>query len=217
MRFDIVLFDLDGTLTDSGPGIMNGVQYALKKLGREEAGEEQLRSFVGPPLQRRFQDFCGISEEESRRAVAVYREYYGETGIFENALYEGIPELLRELKARELTVCMATSKPEYYARQIAEYFQILEYFDFIGGSLMDGRRTKKSEVIDYVLRQCGVEEKDRVLMIGDREHDILGAGQAGVLHTMGVLYGYGSREELEQAGAEIIVEKAEDILECTLA
>lgn len=212
MRFDIVLFDLDGTLTDSGPGIMNGVQYALKKLGMKEAEEEQLRSFVGPPLQKRFQEFCGISEEESHRAVAFYREYYGKTGIYENALYEGISELLRELKARRFTVCMATSKPEYYARQIAEYFQIQEYFDFIGGSLMDGRRTRKSEVIAYVLRKCGVGEKDRVLMIGDREHDILGAGQAGVPHTMGVLYGYGGREELERAGAEIIVEKAEDIL-----
>lgn len=210
MKIDTILFDLDGTLTDSGPGIMNGVRYALKKYGMEDTAEEQLRGFVGPPLQKKFQEFCGISEEESHRAVASYREYYGETGIFENEVYAGIPETLQRLKEQGFELCMATSKPEYYALKIARHFQLLDYFDIIGGSLMDGQRTKKSEVIQYVLRQCRTREKDRILMVGDREHDIIGARQVGI-HSMGVLFGYGSRAELETAGAEWIAETPEEI------
>ncbi len=210
LKIDTILFDLDGTLTDSGPGIMNGVRYALKRYGMESVEEAELRGFVGPPLQKKFQEFCNISEEEGRRAVSYYREYYGGKGIFENQVYPGIPETLQRLKQKGFRICMATSKPEHYALQIAEYFQIDGYFDFIGGSLMDGRRTKKADVIRYVLQECEVQDKSRVLMVGDREHDILGAKQVGI-HSLGVLFGYGSREELEKAGAERIVETPEEI------
>lgn len=211
MKVKTVLFDLDGTLTDSGPGIINGVQYALEKMGRKEDDKEKLRRFIGPPLKEEFKKFCGITEEEGVNAVAFYREYYTETGIFENEVYEGIPELLKALKEKGLQIAMATSKPEKFAKIIAEHFEIASYFDFIGGSLMDGSRTKKSEVIQYVLDACGVKDRDTVLMIGDRDYDILGAKTIGV-HSVGVLYGYGDREELEKAGAEFIVETAGEVL-----
>ena len=211
MEIKTVLFDLDGTLTDSGPGIINGVQYALEKMGMKENDKEKLRRFIGPPLKEEFKKFCSITEEEGVNAVALYREYYTETGIFENEVYEGIPELLKALKEKGLQIAMATSKPEKFAKIIAEHFGIASYFDFIGGSLMDGSRTKKSEVIQYVLDACGVKERDTVLMIGDRDYDILGAKTMGV-HSVGVLYGYGDREELEKAGADYIVETAGEVL-----
>lgn len=211
MEIKTVLFDLDGTLTDSGPGIMAGVQYVLKKYGMEVDDLSRLRCFIGPPLKEQFREFCGFSEEEGARAVEYYREYYRDKGIFENEVYDGIPELLQELKAAGLKVIMATSKPETFAVTIAEHFGISRYFDFIGGSLMDGSRTKKSEVIEYVLDEAGVYERSTVLMIGDRDYDILGAKEAGV-HSMGVLYGYGSREELMAAGADFIVEEPQDAL-----
>ena len=211
MNYKTAIFDLDGTVTDSGPGSMNAIRYAVKKRGLPETSEEVLRSFIGPPLKEQFIKFCGFSEEEGARAVEHYREYYRDRGIFENEVYEGVPELLRELKDAGLTVIMATSKPETFAVTIAEHFEISLYFDFIGGSLMDGRRTKKSEVIEYVLEGAGVTDRSTVLMIGDRDYDILGAKEAGV-HSMGVLYGYGPREELEAAGADFLVERPEDAL-----
>ena len=204
MKIKTVLFDLDGTLTDSGPGIMNGVEYALKKYGMEVTERSSLESFIGPPLAAQFQKFCGISQEESFRAVEYYREYYTDKGIFENEVYEGIPELLEALKKDGLQLAMATSKPEKFAKIIAEHFQLDGYFDVIGGSLMDGGRTNKAEVIEYVLEACSVTDRDTVLMIGDRDYDIIGA-KAAEVHSMGVLFGYGTKEELEEADAEFIV------------
>ena len=165
MRYQTVLLDLDGTITDSGPGIMGGVRYALEKHGMEVPGEEELRTFIGPPLKEQFRDFCGITDSEAAEMVSSYREYYGERGIFENRLYEGVIQLLKRLKDAGITVAMATSKPEKYAVQIAEYFGIAEYFAFIGGALMDGRRTAKKEVIEYVLASCGVDDREAVIMV----------------------------------------------------
>ncbi len=204
MTIKTVLFDLDGTLTDSGPGIMNSVQYTLKKYGMETSDYNQLRVFVGPPLREQFQKYCNISEEESNLAVSYYREYYTEKGIFENRLYEGIPELLAALKKAGITILMATSKPEKYAKIIAEHFHIAQYFDYIGGSLMDGTRVKKADVIEYVLEECKIEERSSAVMVGDRDYDIIGAKECR-LQSMGVLYGYGSRTELEDAGVDMIV------------
>lgn len=214
MRYQTVLLDLDGTITDSGPGIMGGVRYALEKHGMEVPGEEQLRTFIGPPLKEQFRDFCGITDEEAAEMVSSYREYYGERGIFENRVYGGVIQLLKRLKDAGITVAMATSKPEKYAVQIAEHFGIAEYFDFIGGALMDGRRTAKKEVIEYVLASCGVDDRSTVIMVGDRQYDIEGAKAAGI-HSMGVLYGYGSEKELEDAGPDYTAatpEEAGDIL-----
>lgn len=204
-----VLFDLDGTITDSGPGIMNGVRYALKKAGMREASEEELRSFIGPPLKEQFRDFCGTTDEEAAEMVRLYREYYTEKGIFENAVYDGVISMLSQLKAAGLQILLATSKPEKFAKIIAEHFDFARYFDFIGGANMDGTRTDKQEVIEYVLSSCGVKNRDEVMMVGDRCYDIEGAGKAGV-HSLGVLYGYGSREEMEKAGAELIAESPQE-------
>lgn len=209
MKFTTILFDLDGTLTDSGEGIMNCVRYAVEKFGMK-IEENQLPGFIGPPLRQHFQEICGVGEAAGNQLVALYRERYTNIGIFENKVYPGIIELLRALKKQGYTICMATSKPEKFALQIAEHFQFAKYFDVIGGSLMDGSRVDKTEVIEYVLETCGIENRKQVLMVGDRSHDIIGAKNAGI-HSMGVLFGYGSQEELETAGAEYIAKDPEDI------
>lgn len=209
MKITTILFDLDGTLTDSGEGIMNCVRYAVEKFGMK-IEEDQLPGFIGPPLRQHFQEVCGVGEEAGHQLVALYRERYTDIGIFENKVYPGIIELLKELKERGYMICMATSKPEKFALQIAEHFQFAEYFDMIGGSLMDGNRVDKTEVIEYVLKTCGVKNREQVMMVGDRSHDITGAKNAGI-HSMGVLFGYGSREELEAAGAEYIAETPKKI------
>ena len=200
-QYELVLFDLDGTLTDSGLGIMNSVQYALKKIGRGVENLEELKCFVGPPLAQQFAKFCGFSDE-----------YNEGKGMLENAVYDGIPEGLEQLKNAGIRLAVATSKPEKYARKIAEHFKIAPYFEFIGGANMDGSRTKKAEVIEYVLKNCKVEDRQSVLMVGDREHDILGA-KACKVSALGVLYGYGDRAELEDAGADWIVSTPAKITE----
>ena len=206
MGYSIAVFDLDGTITDSGTGIMNAIRYAIEKKKFAEPPEKVMRSFIGPPLREQFQSVFGLDESESREMVELYRVYYEDRGIFENRVFDGVPEMLETLKNKGVTVLMATSKPEKYAKVIAEHFGLLRYFDFIGGACMDGTRTAKDEVIGYVIEACGISEEERkqAVMIGDRRHDILGAKKTG-LHSMGVLYGYGSREELEEAGAEEIV------------
>ena len=210
MKIHSILFDLDGTLTDSGEGIMNAVRYTLERY-EKEATEEELRSFIGPPLQTQFEQFLKVSEEEGKRAVSIYREYYTKRGIYENKVYPGIPDVLKQLKQAGFRLCIATSKPEKFAVQIAEHFNFAQYFDRIGGALMDGNRTKKREVIEYVLTEEQIgDQREGILMVGDRKHDICGAKQTG-LRSMGVLYGYGSQEELETAGADWIVETPEDI------
>ena len=146
--------------------------------------------------------------------VATYREYYGDKGIFENRVYDGVTETFEKLKAGGVRILMATSKPEKYARQIAEHFGFSGYFDFIGGACMDGRRTDKNEVIEYVIDTCKVDRR-KAVMIGDRRHDIIGAIKSGI-HSIGVLYGYGSREELEKAGAEMLAVTPADIPELIL-
>ena len=142
-QYELVLFDLDGTLTDSGLGIMNSVQYALKKIGRGVENLEELKCFVGPPLAQQFAKFCGFSDEKGHQMVEFYREYYEGKGMLENAVYDGIPEVLEQLKNAGIRLAVATSKPEKYARKIAEHFKIAPYFEFIGGANMDGSRTKK--------------------------------------------------------------------------
>lgn len=199
MRYITAIFDLDGTITDSGQGIMNAIRYAVKKHGLPEISEEVLRSFIGPPLKEQFQSVFGLSEEEGAVMVATYREYYSDKGIFENRVYDGAAEMLERLKTAGVRILMATSKPEKYAKQIAEHFGFDMYFDFIGGACMDGRRTDKYEVIEYVLESCTVV-RETAVMIGDRSHDMIGARKSG-LNSIGVLYGYGSKEELEKAGA----------------
>lgn len=214
MKDTIAVFDLDGTITDSCPGILNAIRYALRKRGMEEPAEEVLRTFIGPPLLQQFREVFGLTEEEGAAMVAAYREYYGKKGIFENRVYDGVEEMLKKLRKEGVKILMATSKPEKYAVQIGRHFGFDKYFDFIGGACMDGSRTVKQEVIEYVLHTCGISARDRqkTVMVGDRRHDMEGAEAAG-LHKIGVLYGYGSQNELENAGAEILAQTPAEVAE----
>jgi phosphoglycolate phosphatase len=207
--YDLILFDLDGTLTDPAEGITNSVRHALAKRGIFVSDRTALYKFIGPPLIDSFMQFYGYTHAEAVQGVADYREYYADRGIWENKVYPGIPELLADLKAAGKTVAMATSKPEYFAIQIAEHFGIAQYFDLIAGSTMDETRTKKSDVITYALAQLGADTA-HVVMVGDRSYDVLGAKALG-LPCIGVTFGYGSEEELRTAGAAAIAHDADDL------
>lgn len=214
MKYTTVLFDLDGTLTNPGLGITNSVAYALKKYGIDVKDRTELYKFIGPPLLNSFQDYYGFSEEQAVQAVEYYREYYQKTGIYENYVYEGILELLKELKAEGITLLVATSKPEPFARLIMEHYHLADYFTYIAGATMDNKtRVKKADVIRYAMQNCEAEDKRKLVMVGDRKHDILGAKEVGI-DSIGVLFGYGDREELEQAGATYIAETVETIRTC---
>lgn len=209
-KYDTFFFDLDGTIIDSSLGITNSVMYALRKFGIEETEREKLYKFIGPPLNVSFHDYYGFDREKAWRAVEYYREYYADKGILENTLYEGFEDMLKALRAAGKRAVVATSKPEPYARRIIEYFGLTSYFDYVAGMELDGGRGTKAEVIRYALSVCQIADKSRVLMVGDREHDVIGAKEAGV-DCLGVLYGFGSREELEAAGASYIAGTVEDI------
>lgn len=207
-RKQFILFDLDGTLTDPMVGITKSVQYALRHYGIEETDLKKLCPFIGPPLQDSFMEYYGFSEEKAAEAIGVYREYFSKTGLYENMEYSGIRDMLAGLKAAGKNLYVATSKPELFAKQILEYFRLTEYFDFIGGADMGETRVKKGDVIRYVLKENQITDLDQVMMVGDRKHDIIGAKENG-LESTGVLYGYGSREELETAKADWIVDTVE--------
>lgn len=198
-----LLFDLDGTLTDPMVGITSSVQYALEKFGIHVRYLKELIPFIGPPLAESFQKFYGFSKEDAEKAIQYYREYYAPNGIFENEVYEGIPEMLAHLTEAGFTLLVATSKPTVFARKVLKHFGMEDYFSFVGGSELDGSRTKKAEVISYILKTCGIEAKEAI-MIGDRRHDIEG-GKACGLESVGVLYGYGTEQELTEAGADHII------------
>ena len=204
-----ILFDLDGTLTDPMVGITKSVHYALAHFGIEVAALEELTPFIGPPLKGSFQHFYGFSEEDAETALQKYREYFSKTGLFENQVYEGIPSLLKALKEQNFRLYVATSKPTVYATQILEHFQLAKYFDFIGGSLLSGERVEKKDVIDYVLKEKQIDPENAI-MVGDRSFDVT-AGRAAGLTTIGVLYGYGDRNELTCAGAAYLAETVEDL------
>ena len=210
MKPKLILFDMDGTLTDSGLGIMNSAQHALKKYGKEVDDLSELTCFIGPPLPKQFEIFCGFSEEESMRAVSYFREYYVEKGIYENSVYDGIRELLQMLKDAGFKLAVATSKPENLALVVTEYFDLTKYFDFIGGSLMSGKRTVKAEVISHVLSQFKDIDKEEVIMVGDTHYDVIGAKELG-LHSIGVLYGYGREEDIKNAGPDYIASTPADV------
>lgn len=210
--YNTVLFDLDGTLTDSGRGIINSVSYALTKYGLKFESKEDLRNFIGPPLIKMFIKMFGVSENEARELVRLYREYYSTNGIYENDLYDGIETLLSSLTEKGKKLILATSKPEHFAVKILEHFGIAKYFFLICGATMDEKRTEKDAVIEYALKNAGITDVSDVVMIGDREYDVLGAKKFGI-DSIGVLYGYGSCKELISAGATHIAEKVEDIFE----
>ena len=209
-----VLFDLDGTLTESAPGIFNSLRYAFKKLGLPEPEDSLLAKFVGPPLIESFTKYCGLTEAEALAAVDVYREYFAERGLFENAVYDGVPECLRRLRGAELSLAVATSKPEVYCRRILDHFGLSENFDVIKGIPLDGEDMTKAEVIAGVLAELGAEPGSAV-MVGDRAYDVKGALENGI-PCIGVLYGYGSAEELEAAGAAALAAAPKDLADAVL-
>ena len=214
MRPHCIFFDLDGTLTDSGPGIVASVAYALRKLGVEPPEPEQLRPFIGPPLLWSFAHFYGFDEEKSREGVRLYREYFTAGGMFENSVYPGIPEALEGLRVAGFRLAVAPSKPELFSLQIVEHFGLSAYFEAVCGAAMDESRTEKADVIRYALDTLGVTAEES-LMVGDREHDVLGAKAVG-LPCLGALWGYGSREELTNAGASALAETPEGMAELIL-
>ena len=210
MSYQYILFDLDGTLTDPGTGIINSVLHALRYFGIE-GDPEFLRRFIGPPLIDSFMKYYGFDEKKARAAVEYYREYYREEGIFENLLYPGIPELLQTLTDQGKQLALATSKPTTFARRILTHFQIDHYFaeELIIGSFLDGRRTAKAEVIAAALALLP-PEKEQAVMVGDRKFDIEGA-QANGIASIGVTYGYGELAEIELAGPTHIAHTVLDI------
>ena len=209
-KYQYALFDLDGTLTDSANGIINSVSYALSKFGINTVDRSQLKCFIGPPLIDSFESFCGFSHDKAAKAVEYYREYFKDTGIFENSLYQGIPELLKTLYDEGITLIIATSKPEIFAKRIAAHFDIEKYFSSIIGATMDGTLSAKEDIISHVLKTQGIVDKSSAIMIGDRHHDIEGAVTNGIA-SIGVLYGYGSLDELVSSGATYTVDNPNSI------
>ena len=210
--YKAIFFDLDGTLTESGEGITKSVQYALEKLGKPEEDLDKLRVFIGPPLMEQFMKYADVDETEARRAVEYYRERYAVKGIFENRPYDGVENLLRELKGRGYILAVASSKPEYYVTKILDYFNLSSYFEVVVGSEMNGARTSKTEVIEEALKRLNMSDRRKeVLMVGDKEHDVLGARAAG-LACEEVGFGYGNKDDLTAAQPLKIVASIEELL-----
>jgi phosphoglycolate phosphatase len=193
---EAVLFDLDGTLTDSAPGLVSCIGYALDKLGIEHPDAETMVT---------FRDHFGLDEEQVVRAIELYRERYHDTGMFENTVYDGIRDTLQALRDANIRMAIATSKPEYSATRILEHFDLAQYFEFIGADDLEGSRASKTKVIAHVLANTGLDPTtQRLIMVGDRRHDVEGAASHGI-DTIGVLWGYGDHAELANAGARVIV------------
>lgn len=208
--FNTVLFDLDGTLTNPYMGITNSIMYALGEMGRDIPPREELKSFIGPPLYDEFRRKFSMSHEEATEAVRLYRVYYPDKGLYENELIDGTEQLLAALKMRRRRICLATCKPEPYAREILRHFGIDGYFDFIGAAALDGSVSTKAQVLRQVTVKTGASPEECVL-IGDRMHDIIGAHEVG-MKCAGVLVGFGTREELEEHGADYILDTLIDVL-----
>lgn len=208
--YTTILFDLDGTLTDPKPGITKCVQYALGKMGITEPDCDKLTHFIGPPLAKAFAEFYRMDQLQANQAVGYYRERFSTVGLYENSVYPGIREILAQLKAEGSNLLVATSKPTVFSVKILEHFGLNSFFSEVVGSNLDGTRVEKSEVIAFALSGLGQVEKNSVIMVGDRMHDILGAKDNGI-DAIAVGYGYGSREELNQAGARRIAQTVEEL------
>lgn len=229
MEYKYLLFDLDGTLTDPKEGITTSVQYALKAFGIDEPDLDKLEPFIGPPLRESFMKFYNLNEKEAEEAVEKYREWFAPKGIFQNKLYAGIKELLSELKESGKILAVASSKPQVFVEKVLRHFAIYEYFDVIVGSELDGTRDSKEEVVEEALRRLAAaggrkpvpeakeesikltgEERRQTAMIGDRKFDVYGGKKHG-LTTVGVTFGYAQEGELEEAGADYIVDTVEEL------
>ena len=205
-----VFFDFDGTIIDTGPGIKNGVRYALGQLGIPVREGDTLDGFIGPPMTQSYPNNYGLDLETTKEAIRIFREYYAEKGQFECSIYPGIDLLLSDLKNAGKVLCVATSKPEKFAEKILERFSLLQYLDVFVGATLDGSREKKSDVLNCVFERLNEPDREQSVLIGDRHYDVDGA-KACSMASVGVLYGYGSREEFQLAGADAIVETVDDL------
>lgn len=210
-----LFLDLDGTLSDSAPGIVRSAQYALEAFGIHVDNLDDLLCFVGPPLEESFQEFYNLTPSQADEAVKVYRRRYEKIGVYENALYPGIPQFLDKARQAGKVLMVATSKPQRMADLVLSHFGIADRFAFVGGREDSSRRTKE-EVIRYVMKENGLTRTEDIVMIGDRKHDVLGAKAVG-MDSVGVLYGYGSRDEFQAAGATYIVDTLKELEELLLA
>ncbi len=214
LNFTHFFWDLDGTLTRSAQGIINSVRYALESFGIKEADDEKLKLFIGPPLPESFKTFYGFNEEQIEQGMKKYREFYSEKGIFENSVYEGIAETLKTLKENGKKLYVATSKPEVFMKRILEHYNLAQFFDFAVGADLAESRSEKHKVISFLIEHEKLEEvqkSGKILMIGDRKHDILGAHKNGI-KVCAVLWGYGSKEEFKEYGADYIIEKPSELI-----
>lgn len=217
--YQYVFFDLDGTITEPEEGIINGVLYSLSRFGITVENRTSLYPYIGPPLRDSFREFHGLSEKEAEQAVLYYREYYSTQGIYQNGIMPGMEEAFRTLRAHGCHLYVATSKPELYAKQILEYLRLDGYFDIIAGSTFDKSRDTKAAVIEYLLTGIAPDQTkpsvSDIIMVGDRKFDVLGARTFGI-ETIGVLFGYGSKEELEACDCRYLAENAEEMVHIIL-
>lgn len=214
MKYDYILFDLDGTITDSKTGIINSVLYSLSKFNIKVQDITSLESFLGPPLSYSYENFYNFSKEDATLAIEYYREYFSTKGKFENTPYSGIKEVLAKLKAKNKKLIIATSKPTFFTKQILEHFKLTDYFDFIVGSNLDGTLSLKEEVISYAIEKFNIA-REAAIMIGDRVFDIEGAKKNNIA-SIGVLYGYGSFDEINKAHPDYIVNTVDELLDILL-
>lgn len=211
-KYSVVLFDLDGTLSDPKVGITKSVQYALQKIGIVEENLNKLETFIGPPLQVSFREIYGLDDVRIQQAIAYYRERFIQIGLYENNLYENIFSLLEYLQKEGYQLAIATSKPTVFAEQILQYFNIEHFFELVAGSNLDGTRSVKGEVITFAREHFNEANIDQFIMIGDRKYDIVGAHE-NQMDSIGVTYGYGSLDELTDAQATYIVENVNELQE----
>jgi len=209
MKFKNILFDLDGTITDSKPGIINSIRKAFSYFDINYNNMD-LNQFIGPPLMNSLVEIIGMDIKRAETVVRKYREYYSQTGIFENSLYDGIQEMLVHLKNKGHTLIIATSKPLPYANTVLEHFGISQYFSYVAASDLSSSFDTKQRVIEDALKQCNITDLLSTAMIGDRKYDITAAKNVGIT-AIGVLYGYGDYNELSEAGADFIVESVQKL------
>ncbi len=209
--YQYILFDLDGTLTDSREGITKSVQYALDKMGIHEPDLKPLERFIGPPLYDEFRRSYDFDDAEAKQAIDFYRERFGVVGWKENLLYDGIPELLKALTEAGKTLSTASSKPAFFVDKIVKYFNIEQFFTVVSGATLDGSIGTKTQVVQQALERLNVQDRSQAVLIGDRLHDAEGARACGI-DCIGVTFGFGSREELESAGANHVVDRVDELL-----
>ncbi len=217
--YKYVFFDLDGTITEPEEGIINGVLYALSKFGIMVEDRTTLYPYIGPPLRDSFREFHGLLEKDTEQAILYYREYYSTKGIYQNGIMPGMEAAFQTLQEHGCRLYVATSKPELYAKQILEHLQLDGYFDIIAGSTFDKSRDTKAAVIEYLLTSIAADQTktsvDNIIMVGDRKFDVLGAREFGI-ETIGVLFGYGNKEEFDACDCRYLAENAEEMVQIIL-